>query len=44
MDKLLQRIIVLMNELGLTPRGRLQKTTSDASNLGEIMVGPDKFE
>jgi len=44
MDKLLQRIIILMNELGLTPRGRLQKTTSDNSSIGDLMTGPDNFK
>jgi hypothetical protein len=44
MDKLLQRIIVLMNELGLTPRGRLQKTASDDTSLGDLMVSPDNFK
>jgi len=44
MDKLLQRIIVLMNELGLTPRGRLAKTSTDDSSLGDLMAGPDNFK
>lgn len=44
MDKLLQRIIVLMNELGLTPRGRLQKAGSDSSNLGDLLTSPDNFK
>ena len=44
MDKLLQRIIVLMNELGLTPRGRLAKTATDDTSLGDLMAGPDNFK
>jgi hypothetical protein len=44
MDKLLQRIVVLMNELGLTPKGRLQKVASDSSNIGDLMISPDDFK
>jgi len=43
-DKVTPRIISLMNELGLTPRGRLQGNATDNIALGELMMGPDNFK
>tara|TARA_R110000868_G_scaffold99595_1_gene274022 strand:+ start:36 stop:506 length:471 start_codon:yes stop_codon:yes gene_type:complete len=45
MDKILQRIVTLMNELGLTPRGRLQKVSTDTQvDLGDLMAGPANYK
>lgn len=43
-DKVTPRIITLMNELGLTPRGRLSGNASDDVGLGKLMQGPDNFD
>ena len=43
-DKVTPRIILLMNELGLTPRGRLQGNANDDVELGDLMAGPDRFK
>jgi hypothetical protein len=43
-DKLSARIISLMNELGLTPRGRLNGSGNDDVNLGNLMHGPEHFD
>ena len=43
-DKITPRIISLMNELGLTPRSRLQGNPADDINLNDLMAGPDKFK
>ena len=42
----LVRVISLMNELGLTPRSRLQGSTagSEESGLGALMAGPDNYK
>jgi phage terminase small subunit len=44
MDKTLTKIIGLMNELGLTPRGRLNSRSIDSAELGDLMAGPDNFQ
>jgi phage terminase small subunit len=41
-DKVTPRIITLMNELGLTPRGRLSGAGTEDLDLGDLMRGPDK--
>jgi hypothetical protein len=33
-----------MNELGLTPRGRLQGNATDNVALGELIMGPDNLK
>ena len=43
-DKVTPRIISLMNELGLTPRGRLSVGAGDDIPLGDLMAGPDNFK
>jgi phage terminase small subunit len=43
-DKVTPRIISLMNELGLTPRGRLTGNATDDVHLGDLMAGPDNFK
>lgn len=43
-DKVGSKIILYMNELGLTPRGRLQGNATDDIELGELMAGPDNFK
>jgi phage terminase small subunit len=42
-DKVTPRIITLMNELGLTPRGRLAGTATDDVELGHLMHGPEHY-
>ena len=42
-DKVTPRIITLMNELGLTPRGKLAGTASEDIELGDLMHGPDHY-
>lgn len=44
-DRALVRIISLMNELGLTPRSRLNGSTSisEEAGLGALMAGPDNY-
>jgi hypothetical protein len=32
-----------MNELGLTPRGRLTGNATDDVHLGDLIGGPDNF-
>ena len=44
MDKTLTKIISLMNELGLTPRSRLNSRSVDSAELGDLMTGPDNFQ
>ena len=44
MDKTLGRIISVMNELGLTPRSRLNSRSIDSAELGDLMTGPDNFQ
>lgn len=40
MKETLNKIVVLMNELGLTPKGRLNKTVSNNSNnYGDLLAG-----
>lgn len=39
-DKALSRAIVLMNELGLTPRGRLSGKTSEGGKYSSLLKGP----
>jgi phage terminase small subunit len=39
-DRALPRIISLMNELGLTPRSRLNGNRDDATPLGDLLLGP----
>ena len=39
-DKALSRAIVLMNELGLTPRGRLAGKTSEGGKYSSLLKGP----
>jgi hypothetical protein len=43
-DKVTPRIIALMNELGLTPRSRLQGNPSDDIEISELMAGPDRYK
>jgi hypothetical protein len=43
-DKVTPRIISLMNELGLTPRSRLQGNPSDDIEISELMAGPDRYK
>lgn len=42
-DKVTPRIITLMNELGLTPRGRLQNNSNENADLGDLMRGPEHY-
>jgi phage terminase small subunit len=44
MDKTLTKIISLMNELGLTPRGRLSGNATDSAELGDLIGGPENFK
>lgn len=39
-DKALSRAIVLMNELGLTPRGRLATTKQEGGKYSKLLNGP----
>ena len=39
-DKALSRAIVLMNELGLTPRGRLATNKTEGGKYSELLAGP----
>jgi P27 family predicted phage terminase small subunit len=39
-DKALSRAIVLMNELGLTPRGRLSGKASEGGKYSSLLKGP----
>ena len=43
-DKTGSKIILYMNELGLTPRSRLQGNATDDYELGALMAGPDNFK
>jgi hypothetical protein len=43
-DKVTPRIITLMNELGLTPRGRLSGAGTEDLDLGDLMRGPDQLK
>ena len=42
-DKVTPRIITLMNELGLTPRGKLAGSATEDVELGDLMHGPDHY-
>lgn len=39
MKEALNKIVVLMNELGLTPKGRLGKTTSNTTTYDDLLGG-----
>lgn len=39
-DKALSRAVVLMNELGLTPRGRLASPKQEAGKYSKLLAGP----
>lgn len=39
-DKALSRAVVLMNELGLTPRGRLATNKQEDSQYSKLLAGP----
>lgn len=39
-DKALSRAIVLMNELGLTPRGRLATNKTEGGKYSDLLAGP----
>ena len=39
-DKALSRAIVLMNELGLTPRGRLATNNHEGGKYAKLLNGP----
>jgi P27 family predicted phage terminase small subunit len=39
-DKALQRAVVLMNELGLTPRGRLATNKQEGGKYAKLLNGP----
>ena len=39
-DKALQRAIILMNELGLTPRGRLATNKQEGGKYSKLLAGP----
>lgn len=40
MDRALSRAIVLMNELGLTPKGRLASKTQEGGKYAKLLSGP----
>jgi hypothetical protein len=39
MKDTLNKIVVLMNELGLTPKGRLGKTQSNTNSYNDLLSG-----
>ena len=39
-DKALSRAVVLMNELGLTPRGRLASNKQEGGKYSKLLAGP----
>ena len=39
-DKALTRAVVLMNELGLTPKGRLAQNKTEAGKYAKLLGGP----
>ena len=39
MKETLSKIVVLMNELGLTPKGRLNKTTTHTGSYNDLLAG-----